>query len=237
MTAISFTLLLIQLITAGTAGTSAAEASARLTGWLNTVWADWGEGQSARFFYLAEADGKWTRLLVDESLLPGHPISSGIPCRVIVKGFWREDAAGRTLAATDLEVDRSSVSADALVGSGESSSAIVFGSQPWLVILCKFSDVPEEPRSVSDYQALLSSSYPGMDHFWREVSYNRINLGGSRVVGWYTLPSPRSSYLYGSLPLFDTGTSFADAIRLADPYVNFTSYAGITLVFNGFLGA
>jgi hypothetical protein len=43
---------------------------------------------------------------------------------------------------------------------------------------------------------LMGSSYPGMDHYWREVSYENINLAGSAVVGWYNLPQPRSYYVY-----------------------------------------
>ena len=32
------------------------------------------------------------------------------------------------------------------------------------------------------------TSYPGLDHYWRELSYNQMNVTGSEVVGWYTLP-------------------------------------------------
>ncbi len=37
----------------------------------------------------------------------------------------------------------------------------------------------------------------GLDAYWREASYNAINLTGSQVFGWYTLPQPRSFYVVG----------------------------------------
>ena len=43
-------------------------------------------------------------------------------------------------------------------------------------------------------QWTTGTSYPGLDHYWREVSYNQMNVTGSNVVGWYTLPQPMSYY-------------------------------------------
>ena len=47
---------------------------------------------------------------------------------------------------------------------------------------------------------------PGLDHYWRELSFNNINLAGSVVRGWYTLPQPRSYYVHGTPPALDPST-------------------------------
>lgn len=44
------------------------------------------------------------------------------------------------------------------------------GPQPFATILCKFADVPAEPDRVAYFERLLGSAYPGLDHYWREVS-------------------------------------------------------------------
>jgi hypothetical protein len=33
-----------------------------------------------------------------------------------------------------------------------------------------------------------------MDHYLQELSYDKINLAGSEVAGWYDLPDPLSAY-------------------------------------------
>ena len=50
-------------------------------------------------------------------------------------------------------------------------------------ILCKFVDEEGEPESPADFERLLGESYPGLGHYWREVSYGRMSLAGSKVVG------------------------------------------------------
>ncbi len=70
----------------------------------------------------------------------------------------------------------------------------VTGAQPWISILCKFSDVSTEPRNLSYFQGMYSSSYPGLDYYWREVSYDKANVAGSSAVAWVTMPHPVSHY-------------------------------------------
>jgi M6 family metalloprotease-like protein len=236
MTILPTLFLLLGLMTAGPDADDHRPAPHRLSGWLNTVWADWGSGQSAQFFYLVQENGERTRLLLDPGLLRRLTPGTGASQRVTVSGSWQNEPARELFEAIDLEEDQIGLPSEANVRTNPAASSAVFGAQPWVIILCKFSDIPDAPKSIQHFQTVLSSSYPGMDHFWREVSYNRINMTGSRVVGWYTLPSPRSRYLYGSLPMFDTAASLADAVRLADRDVNFASYAGIMLVFNASLG-
>lgn len=67
----------------------------------------------------------------------------------------------------------------------------LLGSTPWLTIACKFSDVPAEPRNIR----FFNQQYVALDEYWRQTSYNRINLQGSYAIGWFVLPHPRSHYV------------------------------------------
>jgi len=112
----------------------------------------------------------------------------------------------------------------------------VSGSVPWVSILCKFSDVSAEPKTNAYVQGLMGSVRPGLDFYWREVSFNNINIVGSVVVGWVTLPNPRSYYVYdiggdGSTN-FDFTRATNDCTALADPTVYFPDFSGIQMLFN-----
>jgi M6 family metalloprotease-like protein len=79
---------------------------------------------------------------------------------------------------------------------------------------------------------LLGDTSPGLDDYWREVSYNQINLAGSRVVGWYALPQPASAYQVGRGLDLDLDRLARDCTAAADSDVYFPAFAGINLVFN-----
>ena len=111
------------------------------------------------------------------------------------------------------------------------------GTTKWVNVLCRFSDSPQTtPRPASYFVNLFGDSQPALNHYWREVSYNLINLSGSQVVGWYNLPNPRSFYVYdmngdGFVDV-DFNRLSADASALADPDVNFPDYYGVNYIFN-----
>jgi len=111
------------------------------------------------------------------------------------------------------------------------------GPQRWVTVLCRFGDsTAGTPYPVSWFQTLMGAAYPGMDHYWRELSYNAINLTGSQVVGWYNLPRPRSYYVYdrdgdGREDL-DHQRAVEDCTAVADADVFFPNFSGINLMFN-----
>ncbi len=107
----------------------------------------------------------------------------------------------------------------------------VSGAQPWITILCRFADVAATPHPRSYYEALMSNTYPGVDHYWRETSYNTMNLSGSRVVGWYTLPRSQAYYEEGEM-YERIGRISKDCTAAADADVFFPSFVGINLIFN-----
>jgi hypothetical protein len=112
----------------------------------------------------------------------------------------------------------------------------VTGSVPWVTILCKFADVSAEPKTNAFIQGLMGPVWPGLDFYWREVSFDNIDIQGSAVVGWVTLPQPRSYYVYdiggdGSTNL-DFTRATNDCTALADTFVYFPFFSGIQMLFN-----
>ncbi len=68
---------------------------------------------------------------------------------------------------------------------------------PWAILLCKFSDDNTEPFTVQHYQDLFTRSGIGtlnMVDYFLDMSHGSIDIGGSRVFGWYTLEQRRSDY-------------------------------------------
>ncbi len=89
-------------------------------------------------------------------------------------------------------------------------------ARAFLTILCKFVDEEGEPESPAYFERLLGESYPGLGHYWREVSYGRMSLAGSKVVGWVALPSGKAAYRRadGSPDLFRLAQDCAGASNL-----------------------
>ena len=83
------------------------------------------------------------------------------------------------------------VVADAAAPAGGEPLAVIFfdgpapdatqvsGSQPWVSLLCKFSDLATEPRNPSYFSERFADSPGRLDHYWREVSYDQIDIVGS----------------------------------------------------------
>ncbi len=117
----------------------------------------------------------------------------------------------------------------------------VLGSQPWVSILCKFSNIAAEPEDLAFFQGMYANAPGGLDHYWREVSYDAIDVVGSTAVDWVTLPNPQTFYV----PTPGSGTSanlaalFNDCTAAADPFIDYSRggdpFVGINLMFNGLL--
>lgn len=207
-----------------------------LSGWFHVIFGDApsGSGVPAIFGYvLIDDQGDATELLIDEQTLRAFGGSRAINHqRVTVTG---QAAVGSLpgmrpfLAVQTLLLD----------GPQRTSAAVaaalaVTGPQPWVTILCRFADFPAlTPHPVAWFNTLmLGTTPPGLDHYWRELSFNNVNLTGSAVYGWYTLPQPRSYYVYGSPPQLDFQRATNDCTAVADAEVYFPSFVGINLMFN-----
>lgn len=125
--------------------------------------------------------------------------------------------------------------ADAIVAVDASTEAAavprVSGSQPWVTLACKFSDVTAQPHDVPYFSTMLSNQTGRLDHYWREVSYDKVDVAGSVAYGWFTLPHPRSYYVpaNGSANL---GALFDDCTAVADASVNFAGFVGVNTFYN-----
>jgi len=111
----------------------------------------------------------------------------------------------------------------------------VAGTTLWATLLCKFSDVATEQKPLSFFNGQYGNSPGQLDHYWREVSYNKINLLGSAAYGWFTLPQPRTFYIPsgGSANL---NKLFDDCTAAANASVNFAANGGlqgVNMMFNG----
>lgn len=110
------------------------------------------------------------------------------------------------------------------------------GSQPFVNLLCKFSDVSSEPKTPSSYSQLFDNTYGSVRHFWETNSYNAINFTGTTIASqWRTLPNPKSYYVVDPLsPLLST--ILQDCVDVFDSTTNFTPYIGINIMLNDSIG-
>jgi hypothetical protein len=63
------------------------------------------------------------------------------------------------------------------------------GPVHWSVLLCKYSDSGNPPKSVDFYTDMfVRQGTGGLDDYWRSTSLGGINVESSVVKGWYTEP-------------------------------------------------
>jgi hypothetical protein len=105
------------------------------------------------------------------------------------------------------------------------------GSQPFLVIPCKFADIDYEPQPPSYYRLLLLGPSPSLDDYWREASYGAIDLEGSRVLEWRSLPKRSDDYY---APDFSPrlGDLATDCMQTALADITAHPLAALVFVFN-----
>ena len=53
--------------------------------------------------------------------------------------------------------------------------------------MCKFTDIADEPKTPSFFAGMYGSDYPLLDHYWREQSYNQINVTGSQAISQWVI--------------------------------------------------
>jgi M6 family metalloprotease-like protein len=212
------------------AGAWAAPAQpGQLTGQLVVLWGDGPPGSNVALppvFVLIDAKGNSTKIQLSESQVAA---AGGLDAlrgkQVTVTG---EPTSAGALEAQSVQV----VGQAAEQGEAGVEATAVSGSQPWISILCLFSDYTSPPRTLSYFQNMYSGSYPGLDNYWRQQSFDLVNVVGSGAKGWYTLPHPRSYYVYGSPASLDFSRAANDCTGVADADVFFPNYVGINLMFS-----
>ena len=132
--------------------------------------------------------------------------------------------------------DRTAQSAPVTAASARvAAAAPVNGVTRWVTLMCKFSDIGTEQKTQAFFQSQYGEGVGQLGHYWREVSYDKINLAGSSAHGWFTLPQPRSHYVTeeNGEDKADLKKLFADCGAAADATVDFNSVQGVNMMFNG----
>lgn len=201
-----------------------------ISGHLQLVWGD-GEpgpaGQKTQFrVSLADSAGHQIRLDPASALRAADDLYAlnGQLVAVEVDQSIAQAAPGTAL------ISKAIVPMNSASLFGKQATSAVTGAQPWVSILCKFSDDPAEPNPLSYFTAMYANQSKRLDHYWREVSYDKINIVGSAAFGWFTLPHPRSYYVVDNVA--DLGKLFDDCTSVADPSVDFSPFVGINQMFN-----
>ncbi len=225
-------LALLLLVATG----AAAQEAVELTGLMQFVYGDvlpLGSGEPLERHLLLDDDGRMWDLRLD----PGAVAAAGGALalnrqRVVVGGRLQPNDENAVM------VERTGLEREADRDNLERFRAA--GPQPYVWILLRFGDDPSTPESRAWFETQATGPHPSLDHFWRELSFDLINLSGSQVAGWYTLPRPRSYYVYDIDPN-DPGDEVNfqrcrdDAVALANPDVYFPDFIGLNLCFNGVL--
>jgi M6 family metalloprotease-like protein len=209
-------------------------ASTLLSGWLNATWicGDDRPSRSGPEYTLTDDHGRTVPLLLDEALLaPLGGARALMDRRVTVAGDYAPSVQG-VGGAGILRVRSVQVEPSTEVSTADVEAAAGPIVKPFLTILVRFADsTGTTPKPASYYQAMFGAQAPGLDHFYRTVSYGKITLEGSRVTGWYNLPRPARGYLKAD-GSFDRDLVLADAMALAGGQVNIPDFYGINLGFN-----
>jgi hypothetical protein len=174
-----------------------------------TVWDDQGQ-PIAR---LTEIDGSAYTYYLDRVQVTGLVSSlatSRVPTTLSVTSM-REVAPGTSISST--------------------------GPQPFANIACAFSDVPARPKTIPQYQTMFGNTYPNLDHYFRDMSYNAINLTGSFTVGYFNI-GPIDNYFFdpGIYDNPDLGLIAQDCAEAADAAINYATVVGINILLNDNLG-
>lgn len=108
------------------------------------------------------------------------------------------------------------------------------GAKPYVVVLAKFADRLTEPKAKSYYDGLFSNAKPGLDHYFRNISYDQMSLAGTVVFNWITLPKPYNDYVVGDK--LDFNMVVTDAAAAVDASVDFRNFYGINVMINDSIG-
>lgn len=211
---------------------SQISAEQSIEGSLLILWDTNGEADPAPIYYLTLPTGEQVQLaLTPEIRKDFQPFATSLH-NLTINGTWNSD---RSLFQVQSYVPAAYIEEDpALTDNSVQGWTIdgskITGNTPWVTVLCKFPDIPDEPFDLTYYQDMYGSDYPELNQYWLEASNNAINLYGSTVAGWYTLPQPSTS------PEYTTGATIGlvrdDCLAAADADVDYSQFYGVNLMFN-----
>jgi len=210
------------VICAGLLAFALPAVAGTIDGTLELRWGDPppGSAEAARFeVTLVDAEGR------------RHAIDSESALRAS-DNLFRHSGRAVTVRSGEERTEGGALRAEAIVASESAVPAgAVTGSQSWATLLCRFADVPVEPNPLAYFEELMSTSEGRLDHYWREVSYDKANIAGSAVFGWFTLPRERAYYVPDG-GAADLVQLFNDCTGVADSTVDFSNFVGINTMYN-----
>ena len=202
-----------------------------ITGTLRIIYGDPmpGSTQRPRTRYLLATEAATFRLdITDDQLSAAGGARKLNGKRVEVSG---DEVSPRVIAVDSIALSSSAEAGAAAGASALDPSALVSGSKNYATVLCKFSDIAAEPQPVGFFTDLMGMTRPGQNHYWRELSFENINLDGSMEFDWQTLPKTRAEYFNAD------GDALLDLLAddcagVHDAAVDFSSFHGANFVFN-----
>ncbi len=221
-TAVNILAIMVLLFQGSTSQAGQAATPVHLEGTFFIVRGDAEFGSTGPFtnYYLSNSEGSTIQLLISEGVLSSAGGALALDRQTVsVSGAWQ--AEGKSLMVQTIFP----------IGGDTWTPEGIYGPQPWVSILCKFNDNPAEPNDLDFFNQMYADQYPGLDHFWRQNSYNLANLQGSGAFGWFVLPQPRAYYFDAEGDLIHERAA-VDCTHAADAAVDFTDYVGINMMFN-----
>jgi len=219
--------------------TAKAEEQVMLQGWVTVTWGDESSGASTGPFYqLTDTKGKEIDLVITE--LARRAIGDVLSLNRKYVGVQGTTNSARAMTTNGLSppVIVNSVTVvpappSSALKMNTSDAPGVSGSRPWVSIMCKFSDIGNEPENLSYFQDMYANTKPGLDHYWREQSYDTVNISGSTAAGWFELDGTEASYNPSdTMGGTDRRRLADDCIAAADDVVDYSLYDGINMMFN-----
>jgi len=114
------------------------------------------------------------------------------------------------------------------------------GTQPFVNVLCKFSDVADEPYTPAYITGLMGSGPGSLGSFFSETSFGNINLSGTVTENWAVLPQPKSYYIVtdvnGSLTGAALNNMAQDCASRIPSTLDMTPFVGLNFMFNDLIG-
>jgi hypothetical protein len=115
-------------------------------------------------------------------------------------------------------------------------SAVDAIASPWAILLVRFRDNQSALPSNTIYDDLFTSAGIGkqnMVDFFRDMSHGKIDISGSKVFGWYTIPYNTADYVGNTTAgpgKLDRGGLLNEAKSLASAAgVDLTKFAGVVV--------
>lgn len=225
--------ILLTLI-APAAGVAAQQAS--LTGTFTTIYVDpspGSGGQAITRYRLTDDTGTTTDLQIAASVL--QAAGGGLLLdrqRVSVTGTPTTQASASPAVSVQT-IALASKNATASVPRRQ-----LAGTQPFVNVLCKFSDVAAEPKDVAYFDALMGNGTGGLGDFFAQASYGNISLNGTVSAGpWAALPKTKAQYIAGSNPTdAELDTLARDCAATIPGTLNMNPFVGLNFMFNDLLG-